>query len=313
MLKTVFMGTPLIAATILESLCKNGIRPDLVITQTAKASGRGQKVIPSAVEQAATVLSLEVMATDNVNAGSAFERLRNHQPDLILVAAFGQILKEAILHLPKIACLNVHASLLPKYRGAAPYQRAIWNGDKVTGITVQRMARKLDTGDILLQKELSIFPQETAGELLDRLAVLGGECLVEAVRKIELGNYTFTPQDESQATYAAKLDKSDANMDWTKCAEFLHNQIRALQPWPVAQTSLGDTQLKLFRSEITPGKPGVAPGTIHTDHRTFLQVQCGDGRALSLTEIQLENRKRLDIKGFLLGYRGNFPFLKVGK
>jgi methionyl-tRNA formyltransferase len=211
-----------------------------------------------------------------------------------------------------LGCYNVHGSLLPKYRGAAPIQRAIWEGEKITGITIQRIVRKLDAGDIVLKKEISIESEETSGQLMTRLAHLGGEALVEAVRLIESGQATFTPQTESLVTYAKKLEKEDAILNFNLSASKLVNQIRALQPWPVAETILGKTRVKIFKAEITsPGKAGL-PGDISTDHKTFLLIHCGEGTALSLTEIQPENRKRVKIHEFLQAFRGNFPFNKIG-
>lgn len=311
MLKYVFMGSPPLAATILEKLCTELYPPVAVVTQVAKAAGRGQKISATAVEQYAKSQDLNVIATLDVNSPNTLPALKVFHPDLILVAAFGQILKQEVLDLPKLYCLNVHASLLPKYRGAAPFQRAIWNGDKVTGITVQKMARKLDTGDILLQKSLPIDPTDTSESLLAKLATLGGVALVEAVKSIETGKYRFTPQDEKEATYASKIAKEEAVISWSQPAQRIENQIRALQPWPVAETYLGKDRLKIFRATVEPGG-GKKPGAILTDAKTFLRVQCGDNQALSLTEIQLENRKRLDIKNFLMAYRGSFPHTEMG-
>lgn len=312
MLKYLFMGSPPLAAEILEKLCVTLYPPVAVITQMAKAQGRGQKVIATAVEQFATAHHLTVIPTENVNTPEMIACLKAYEPDLILVAAFGQILKKEILSLPKLFCLNVHASLLPKYRGAAPFQRALWDGEKTTGITIQKMARKLDTGDILLQKTLAVLPEDTSQTLLNRLATLGGEALVEAVRQIEAGSYQFTPQNDADATYAAKILKEDAVIRWELPAQKIENQIRALQPWPVAETWLGKDRLKIFKALVVEGDISRSPGTITTDHRTFIRVQCGDNMALSLTEIQLENRKRLDIKNFLQAYRGSFPHTEMG-
>lgn len=310
MLKIVFMGTPAIAKSILESLCQHGYHPALVVSQTAKVAGRGHKIQPSAVEQFAVAQQLKCLTTDNINLEPSLSELKKIEPDLILVAAFGQILREPILQLPKIACLNVHASLLPRLRGAAPIQRAIWEGDQKTGVTIQKMAKKLDTGDILLQKEITIWPKETSGQLMERLSVLGGEALLEAVRKIEEGNYAFTPQEEAKATYAAKLDKSDSKILWTKTAQEIERQIRALQPWPTAEIEWGDQKLKVFSAEVIQSEQKEI-GSVETDSRTYLTVQCGSGSALQILEVQPENRKRMSMKDYLLGFRGNFPYRTV--
>lgn len=312
MLKIIYMGTPPLAATILEKLCDDLYPPVAVVTQVAKATGRGHKITPSAVEDLGRRLGLNVLSTLNVNATPTLEVLKTFEPDLILVAAFGQILKEEILKLPRLGCYNVHGSLLPKYRGAAPIQRAIWEGEKTTGVTIQRIVKKLDAGDIVLKKEIEVDPEETSGQLMDRLAHLGGEALVEAVKQIESGKATFTPQDEAQVTYAKKIEKEDGILDFALPAEQLFNQIRALQPWPVAETKLGGTRVKIFKAEVTPPPKSGVPGEIQTDHKSYLSIHCGRGTALALTEIQPENRKRLKIHEFLQAFRGNFPFNKIG-
>ncbi|MFM8316705.1 MAG: methionyl-tRNA formyltransferase [Deltaproteobacteria bacterium] len=312
MLKIIYMGTPPFAATILEKLCDELYPPVAVVSQVAKATGRGHKVIPSAVEDLGRRLGLNVITSLNVNASPTLDVLRTFEPDIILVAAFGQILKEEILSLPKLGCFNVHGSLLPKYRGAAPVQRAIWDGETFTGITIQKVVRKLDAGDIVLKKEIAIEPEETAGQLMDRLAHLGGEALVESVRLIEAGKAHLTPQDESQVTYAKKIEKEDARVNFELPAHQVYNQIRALQPWPVAETKLGDTRVKIFGARVSPIKDAGKPGDIFTDHKSHLTIQCGQQTALALTEIQPENRKRLKIQEFLQAFRGNFPFNKIG-
>ena len=312
MLKIIYMGTPTFAATILEKLCDELYPPVAVVSQVAKATGRGHKVIPSAVEDLGRRLGLNVITSLNVNASPTLDVLRTFEPDIILVAAFGQILKEEILSLPKLGCFNVHGSLLPKYRGAAPVQRAIWDGETFTGITIQKVVRKLDAGDIVLKKEIAIEPEETAGQLMDRLAHLGGEALVESIRLIEAGKAHLTPQDESQVTYAKKIEKEDARVNFELPAHQVYNQIRALQPWPVAETKLGDTRVKIFGARVSPIKDAGKPGDIFTDHKSHLTIQCGQQTALALTEIQPENRKRLKIQEFLQAFRGNFPFNKIG-
>lgn len=306
-LKYVFMGSPALAATILERLLRDLPLPALVVTQPPRAQGRGQKLTPTAVEDLARRHGLPVLATENVSQESAVTQLRELKPDLILVAAFGQILRESVLSLPRLFCLNVHASLLPKYRGAGPAQWAIWKGETETGVTIQRMVKKLDAGDILLQKKIAIGPEENSGQLLLRLADLGAEALVESVRLVESGKYAFAPQNEAAATLAPKIEKHQAVINWQQSAQEVLNQVRALQPWPVAETKLGGARLQIYQASLSP-TPGVAkPGSLRSDGKSFLEVCCGDGRALFLTEIQPENRKRLGIKEFLQAFRGNFP------
>lgn len=310
MLKTVFMGSPPLAVRLLETLYRDYGKPALVVSQAAKPAGRGRELVPTAVETWAREKRLEVLATDNANADDAFARIAAVKPDVLVVAAFGQILRDPLLTLPKRYCLNVHASILPKYRGAAPIQRALENGDTRTGVTIQRMAKKLDTGDILLVKETDILPFETSADLLEKLAKVGAEALLDALRKIERGEETFTPQDEAKATYAAKITKEEAEIDWTQPATRIRNKIRALQPWPIAESKLGGVRLKIFRAEEVSSAGG-APGSLHSDGKSELIVTCGTA-ALTLTEIQLENRKKLGIKEFLTAFRGQFPHNKMG-
>lgn len=311
------MGTPEFAATILRRIADAQGPPALVLTQPPREAGRGRKQSPSAVQTLCEQTGWHFDNPESVNTDASMKRLKDVTPDVILVAAFGQILKKPILELPKY-CLNVHGSLLPKYRGAAPVQRAILDGDTETGITIQRMARKLDTGDILLQKRLLIRRKETSAQLLDRLAELGAESLIESVRMIESGKEKFIPQVEADATNAAKLDKKDSPIDWTRTAMEIERQVYGLQPWPVAETRLGKDRLQVYGADAMPGVPAVPgstsaarAGSIVTDHKTHVHVVCGDGR-VALTEIQLENRKRLSIVDFLKGYRGKFPFSHVG-
>lgn len=312
MLRTVFMGSPGLAAVILEKLCAGHGNPALVITQSAKAKGRGQKVLPTPVQELAEKKGIACLATENANEPTVVEAIRAVKPDLILVAAFGQLLKNDILTAAKY-CLNVHASLLPEYRGASPVQQAIWDGKPTTGISIQRMVRKLDAGDVLLQKETPISPTETSGELMERLASLGGDCLVEAVRLVESGRATFTPQDESKVTYAGKIEKEQARIDWNLPAERIVNQVRALNPWPIAETKLAGERLKIHEARLSDKKVAGPPGTLETDGRTEIRVASGSGGAVALTAVQAENRKRLEIREFLAAFRGNFPHRKLGE
>lgn len=303
MLKYIYMGTPGIAARVLEKLCDHEYPPVAVITQMAKPKGRGHAVTPSEVEQYARTQDLNVMETLDVNAPAMIDVLKTFHPDVIVVVAFGQILKESILKLPKHGCFNLHASLLPRYRGAAPIQRAIQAGEKETGITLQRMVKKLDAGDVFLQKKVSIESNETSGQLLARLAEMGGDLVLEGLKKIEKGEICLLPQNEELASYAPKLEKIESNLDWSLAAQRLSDTIRAFQPWPVAQMQLNGETLRVFRTEQVAGRAGARPGDILSDRQTYLEVQCGDGKALRLLEVQQEGRKRLNIEEFLKGYR----------
>lgn len=312
-MKLVYMGSPELAAVVLGAIVEGGFRPSLVVTQPARPTGRGQELSRTATALKASELGIPVHETADASGEASLNVLREHAPDVILVAAFGQILKDAVLSLPPKGCFNVHASILPKYRGAAPVQFAIWNGDTETGVTIQKMVRKLDAGDILLVKKTPIYADETAGQLLERLSKLGGEAAVEALRLIEKNDVTLTPQNPVDVTFAPKIEKSQAEIDWNDAAIDIKNQIRALQPWPVAETWWGDTKLKIFAAEVVEREERLGPGEIWSDGKSKLLVGTGGVEALSLTEVQLENRKRLGIAQFLQGFQGVLPFPQLGK
>jgi len=303
MLKTIFMGTPGIAAQILEKLCEKELVPSLVITQMAKPKGRGYQVTPSEVERYARTQDLNVMETLDVNAPATVGVLKTFHPDLIIVVAFGQILKDPILSLPRIGCFNLHASLLPKHRGAAPVQRAILEGDRETGVTLQKMVKKLDAGDIFLQEKCVIDEEETSGELLHRLGSLGGDLLVKAFSLWERGEGKLIPQDDSLATYARKLEKSESDLDLKRSAPELKRAIQAFQPWPIAQVDFFGEKLRIFKAAVVGGDLSKGVGFIDSDSKTYLKIQCGGSEALSLLEVQQEGRKRLNIRDFLQGFR----------
>jgi methionyl-tRNA formyltransferase len=306
------MGTPPFAAKILGALLAAGRPPVAVVCQPARATGRGLKEQPSAVEVLAREKGLPVLAADNINTPENIAQLKTYRADLFLVAAFGQILKNEVLAIPAHYSLNVHGSLLPKWRGAAPIQRALLAGETTAGVTIQKMARRMDAGDILLTRTIPVAPKDTSGDLFEKISVLGGEALIEALRQVEDGNAQFTPQNESDASYAPKLTREEAAIDWTQEASRLSFAVRALQPWPVAETKLGKDRLKVFSVEVVPSSVVLEPGETHTDHASFLWVGCGSGTVLALTQIQLENRKKLEIRDFLMAYRGAFPFKRIG-
>lgn len=312
MLRTVFMGTPPFAAKILEALVAAGQSPIAVVCQPARATGRGLKEQPCAVELLAREKGIPVLAAESINTAENIAELKAFGADVFLVAAFGQILKKEVLAIPKQFSLNVHGSLLPKWRGAAPIQRALLAGETTAGVTIQKMALRMDAGEILLTRTIPVGEDDTSGDLFEKLSELGGEALVEAVRLVESGSAHFTPQNEAEATYAPKLSREEGVIDWTLEASRIRFAVRALQPWPVAETKLGKDRLKLFKVDVVRSSVALAPGETHTDHSTFLWVGCGSGTVLALTQIQLENRKKLEIRDFLMAYRGAFPFKRVG-
>ncbi len=310
MLRYVFLGTPDFASAVLETLCNRYGVPELVVTQPARERGRGRKVESTDVAQFAVAKGLPLIETDNANQAEVVEKIRATNPDLVLVAAFGQLLKEELLALPKY-CLNVHASLLPRYRGAAPIQRAIWNEDKITGISIQKMVKKLDAGDILVSRDCAIAPTDTSESLFKKLAQLGGETLIEGIKLIEGGRPEFRPQDESLVTYAKKITKEEAVIDWHQTATLIQHQVRALFPWPVAHTDVGRERLKILEARAAVRKAPGKPGDIQTDHRTFLSISCGDQTTLDLLRIQPENRKPMTISEYLSAFRGHYPYHRM--
>ena len=297
-MKIVFMGTPDFAVPVLDALA---IRHDVkaVFTQPDKPNGRKMKLVPSPVKKAAIRHGLDVYQPQSLRKGEDAEKalatLRSIAPDCIVVAAYGQILPKEILDLPQYGCINVHASLLPKYRGAAPIQYSILNGEKETGVTIMQMAEGLDTGDLLLKAALPIGENETAQELHDRLAVLGAELALKALDGIAQGTLTPEPQDDALSCYASMIRKEMSALDFNRPAIELHRVICALTGF----TSLDGKRLKVHRSAVCPGTGSAEPGTI-VDPENFT-VQCGDGTLLTFTEVQLEGSKRMSTTDFLRG------------
>ena len=295
-----FMGTSLFACPSLEKLLGKGEVVG-VFTQPDKPQGRGLKVRVSPVKALALKNDLPIYQPENINQEEYFELIKKIAPDIIVVVAFGQILSPRILDLPKWGCINLHASLLPKYRGAAPINWAIIRGERVTGVTTMLMDQGLDTGDILMQQKLDILPEENAGDLHDRLAQLGAETLIETIEKWKKGEIVPQKQEESEATYAPPLKKEDGLIDWGKPAEMIYNQIRGMNPWPGAYTLLAGKRLKVFQTKLIKKVSRKKPGTVLDITDEGIVVGTGEGRLL-LTEIQLESRKRISADKFLRGY-----------
>ncbi|MCR4646899.1 MAG: methionyl-tRNA formyltransferase [Oscillospiraceae bacterium] len=292
------MGTPDFAVPVLDALA---IRHDVkaVFTQPDKPNGRKMKLVPSPVKKAAIRHGIDIYQPQSLRKGEDAEKslatLRSIAPDCIVVAAYGQILPKEILDLPQYGCLNVHASLLPKYRGAAPIQYSILNGEKETGVTIMQMAEGLDTGDMLLKGALPIGENETAQELHDRLSVLGAELILQALDGVAQGTLTAEPQDDALSCYASMIRKEMSALDFNRPALELHRVICALSGF----TSLDGKRLKVHRSIVCPGTGSAEPGTI-VDPENFT-VQCGEGTLLTFTEVQLEGSKRMQTEEFLRG------------
>ncbi|MBQ5398213.1 MAG: methionyl-tRNA formyltransferase [Ruminococcus sp.] len=293
----VFMGTPDFAVPTLKKLCESGHNILAVYTQPDKPVGRKQVLTPPDVKVCALENGLEVFQPTSLKDDNSYEELKALNPDLIVVVAYGKILPKNILDIPRLGCVNVHGSLLPKYRGASPIQSAVLSGDKVSGVTTMFMGEGLDTGDILLRSETEIGENETSAELFDRLALLGADLLLETVEKLSRGEITPVKQDESQATYTKKITKDMCPINWSEPNEKIHNQVRGLQTWPVALTKLDGKDLKIH-STFLCGKQGEAGSVISLDPLT---VACGEG-SLVIDELQLSGKKRMKSDAFLLGH-----------
>lgn len=291
-MKIVYAGTPEFAATSLTALINSGEEVCAVYTQPDRPAGRGRKRQPSPVKVVANENHIPVYQPENFREEAAIEQLKSLNADLMIVAAYGLILPSTVLNTPKLGCINIHASLLPRWRGAAPIQRAILAGDKTTGITIMQMDEGLDTGDILHTLETTIRPDETAASLHDRLAELGSKALLEVLPDIKRGSITATAQNGAESTYAAKLDKQEARIDWSLPATEIERKIRAFNSWPVAQTLLGDKQLRIWAAQATQTTTNEQPGTITLADGKRLEVATGEG-LIRLLELQLPGKKRV--------------------
>ena len=299
-MKIVFMGTPDLAAEVLDTMMKSGCEVTLAVTQPDRPKGRGRGVIKTPVHECADRWGIPVFSPVKVKNPEAVQRLREEAPDLIVVAAFGQILSREILELPRYGCVNVHASLLPKYRGAAPIQWAVINGEEKSGVTIMQMDVGLDTGDILLQEEIPLAADETGESLYNKMAKLGGELLVKALPMIEQGTLSPVKQDESASSYASMLKKEMGNIDWTMPAEKIERLVRGLNSWPGAYTFMNGKMLKIWASSVSDRKPEGEPGTVAGTDKDTIYVNCGEG-VLALKEVQYEGKKRMSVQAFLLG------------
>ena len=308
-MKIIFMGTPDFAVVPLEEIYKAGHEIVLIVTQPDKPRGRSGKLAPSPVKSWALEHDIEVFQPKKIRDEDAVEYLSKIECDIAVVAAFGQILPKSILDMPRYGCINVHASLLPKYRGAAPIQWAILNGEKKSGVTIMQMGEGLDDGDMLLTREVMLDGTETGGSLFDDLAQLGGKAVVEALELIEQGSITHVKQDESEATHVSMINKELGRINWSDDAERIERYVRGLNPWPSAYSSFKGKNLKIWRSHVVSSEELDNNGVNAADYKDgqvcFVNKKCvfvatGSG-ALSLDEIQLEGKKRMEIAPFLLG------------
>lgn len=327
-MKIVFMGTPDFARAALEKIIEAGHEVLLVVTQPDKPKGRSGELQISDVKACAIEHNIPVFQPVRIKLPENVAELKKYDADIYVVAAFGQILSQEILDIPRFGCVNIHASLLPEYRGAAPIQQSIIDGKKETGVTIMQMAAGMDTGDILIQRTIPISEDETGGGLFDKLAVLGGELIVDALPKIEKGELTPVPQDEEKATKCGKLSKDMGKIDFSKDAETICNLVRGLDPWPSAFTKLGGKTFKIWKAkallklkfdelvkELSDSKDDVRTALIEKNEtgsvvavlKDSFIVLTGDG-FLQISEVQLEGKKRMAVKDFLLGYK-----LEVGQ
>ena len=301
-MKILFMGTPDFAVPSLDALAAAGHQLVGAFSQPDKPKNRGMKLQPTPVKVCAERLGVPVFQPTKLRDGTALETIRQLDPDLIVVAAYGRILPQEILDYPRLGCINVHSSLLPKYRGAAPIHWAILNGEKETGVTIMHMALALDAGDIIRQRATPIDPDETVEDLHDRLARLGAELLVETVAQLADGTATRTPQEESQVTLAPMLSRALSPMDWTRPARALHDQVRGLIPWPAAVTELGGVRCKILATTVLDETTGKAPGSVVAADKPGLKLACGDGRVLRIDRLQADGGKRLAAADYLRGH-----------
>lgn len=300
-MRIVFMGTPDFSVPTLEALSKAGHQVVLAVTQPDKPKGRGKAVLMTPVKEKAMELSIPVYQPERARDEGLIKRLRKLEPDVCVVIAYGQILPKEILDIPRYGCVNIHASLLPKYRGAAPLQWAVLDGERETGITTMMMDAGMDTGDMLLKLTVAMEEKETYGSVHDKLSVLGGELILSTLDQLEQGTLVRIPQTEAEATYTKKILKSMGDIDWGWDAARIERYIRGLNPWPSAYTSWNGKTLKIWDADVLLEEyPGVCGEVVRTDRSTVL-VKTGKG-TLSLKVLQPEGKKRMETEAFLRGY-----------
>ena len=301
-MRVVFMGTPDIAATCLKKVLADGFEVGGGYTQPDRPKGRGMKMVYSPVKEVALAAGLPVFQPENFREDETVEQLRQLQPDVVAVVAYGRILPQRALDIPVRGCINIHASLLPQYRGSAPYQWAVLDGQTETGVSAQHMVREMDAGDVIDVEKTAIGENETAGELLDRLADLGATLLSRVLLRLKSGDECCgCAQDPDRVTFAPMLDKSMCPIDWTKTAQQVHNHVRGLHPWPVAPAEVAGTKFKIHQTVVLTDAPEAEPGTILGLTKTGLQVACGCG-AVEIRSLQAEGGKRMAAPVYFRGH-----------
>lgn len=303
-MKMIFMGTPDFAAGALEALIQAEYEITAVVTQPDRAKGRSREPVPSPVKVCALEHGIPVLQPGRIKTPEAVAELKTYEADVFIVAAYGQILSREILEMPSLGCLNIHASLLPRYRGASPIQHAIMDGEEKTGITIMQMDAGIDTGDMLYRKEIPLEAEDTYETLHDRLTVLGGEAIVEALKLLEQGKLKPEKQDDTKSCYAPLIRKEDGELDFSRPAAELERLIRGMTPWPSAYTGYRGRQLKVWKALAEPERDtaGHVPGEVLLVEKDAVTVAAGGG-ALKLLELQLEGKKRMSVHDFLLGVK----------
>lgn len=301
-MRILFMGTPDISVPTLEALIESKHEVVGVVSQPDRPKGRGKQLQATPVKEVALKHNIKIYQPNRVRDEAFIEVIKELDVDVAVVIAFGQILPKDFLVLPKYGCINIHASLLPKYRGAGPIQRALINGDEVTGITTMMMDVGMDTGDMLLKKEVAIEPKETGGSLFDKLSFLGGPLVLQTIDELEAGTLVRHPQNDDEASYAPMLDKKLGNIDWKMTAKEIERLVRGLNPWPSAYTYLGGKMLKIWEADVVDIEATrSAAGTIFQVNQEGIVVVCGD-KGLLVRSLQLQGKKRMDTPDFLRGY-----------
>ena len=301
-MRVVFMGTPDFAAESLAALSRAGFDIAGVFTQPDRPKGRGMKLAACETKKLALELGYPVYQPESLKTGEAAELLRSLAPELLCVVAYGKLLPDEILAIPKYGAVNVHGSLLPRYRGASPIQWSVLNGDEYAGVTTMYLAHDMDAGDIIYQSAVPVGEYETAGELFDRLAGLGGELLVKTVSAIEAGAAPRRPQNHAEATYVGQLDKSLCPIDWTGSPREIIKHVCGLNPWPVATMELAGETLKVFAARYTDTVTDKAPGRVVSAGKDGLEIACGGGKTVLITELQAPGKKRMSAAAYLLGH-----------
>lgn len=301
-MKIIYMGTPDFSVGALEALIKAGHEICLVVTQPDKPKGRSGAMQFPPVKECAVKYGIPVFQPERIKRPEAVSVLKKYDADIYVVAAFGQLLSQEILDIPKYGCINIHASLLPKYRGASPIQQAVIDGEEKSGVTIMQMELGMDTGAILYQKEIELDPKETGESLFDKLAVLGAEAVVEALPLIEAGEIEPVPQDEEKATHVKMITKGQGLIDFSKNAVVIERLIRGMNSWPSAYTYLNGKQVKIWDADVLPAAAEGKPGEVTKVEKDAIYVQTGNG-LLKINELQLEGKKRMNTHDFLLGYK----------